>query len=87
MANFKREFHRHEKGMGNETWHYLARDAESGRVFVIKETSTRSGGSMSEFVGGNEEIELADFLGGYGSSARNNLIELIGTLVPEPDDG
>lgn len=54
---------------------YLARYAESGRVFVRHVPNLPSGGQPSN-------IELADFLGRGGNAPEHQaLVRLIGTLV------
>ncbi len=56
---------------------YLARYAESGRVFVQHVPNVPSGGRPSN-------IELADFLGRGGNSPEHQaLVRLIGTLVEQ----
>jgi hypothetical protein len=77
MAILKRSFHSHEVGMGDEDWFYLARDTDSGRVFVYHEWSHRKGQTYDS---GNEDIELDVFLPG-GGTGQARLKELIGTLV------
>ena len=51
MAVLKRLFHGPEQGSGEESRYYLARDTESGQVFVLHELSLRqaewSGGTPS----------------------------------------
>ena len=73
----KRQFHRHERGRGDEDFYYLARDAESGRVFVYHEWSHRRGDGYEP---GNAHIELGAFLNGQGTAQQRRL-HLIGTLV------
>lgn len=60
---------------GDRWW--LARDAETGRVFVRHEANLPSGGRVSE-------IEIGAFLssGGHGPE-HQELLRLIGTLVAE----
>ena len=62
--------------MGDEDWYYLARDTDTGRVFVFHEWSHRKG---QAYEGGNEDIELATYLQQPGT-AQQRLVELIGTL-------
>lgn len=76
MAIVTRRFHYHEKGNHDETWHSLARDTDTGEVFVQKEWAHR------ENVG-DCRIELAAFLASNDSTARTNLMKLIGSLVPD----
>jgi len=78
MAVITRQFHKLEKGMGNEDWYYLARDAETGNVFVRHEWSHRSGGGYES---GEKDVPLADFLSEGGGDRQRQLLELIGTLV------
>jgi hypothetical protein len=79
MAVFTRRFFYHEKGNHDETWYYLARDTESGEVYVEHDWAAR--GNL-----GSERIEIAEFLSGPPITARHNLLKLIGTLVVESDD-
>lgn len=79
MAIQKQQFHQRDVGMGDEDWYYLARDTESGRIFVYHEWSHREG---ERFSGGNEDVELDAFLGQTGT-AQSKLRQLIGTLVTE----
>ena len=53
---------------------YLARSAESGRIFVQHVPNAPSGGQPAS-------IELADFLRGGSGPEHQALVRLIGTLV------
>jgi hypothetical protein len=77
MPILKKQFYSHEVGMGNEDWLYLARDTDSGRVFVYHDWSHRKGRT---YASGNEDIELDVFLSSSGT-AQIRLKELIGTLI------
>jgi hypothetical protein len=79
MVVLKREFHRHERGMGDEDWYHLAQDTESGRVFVYHEWSHRAG---KGYKSGEKNIELVAFLARQ-DTARDKLLRLIGTLVED----
>jgi hypothetical protein len=69
----KRELYASPNG---DRW-YLARYAESGRVFVQHVPNVPSGGRPSN-------IELADFLGQGGNAPEHQaLVRLIGSLVEE----
>jgi hypothetical protein len=82
MALLKRPFHRQRISKSDDNRYLLARDTESGRVFVIHEwASTVSDSLASEFA----EIELEAFLAERGS-AQEKLREMIGRLVREPSD-
>ncbi len=81
MAILKRLFHRHERGMGNEDWWYLARDTETGAVFVYNEWSYRE---KNGYEPGSAHIDLDAFLLKRGT-AQDRLRELIGTLVEDSD--
>ena len=60
---------------------YLARYADSGRVFVQHVPNVPSGGQPSN-------IELADFLSRGGNAPEHQaLVRLIGTLVEQSFDG
>ena len=78
MAVVKLFFY-HEKGNHDETWYYLARNTESGAVFVEHEWAER--GNL-----GSRRIGLAEFLSGSSMTACDNLLDLIGTLVLETGD-
>ena len=77
MAILKRQFHYHEDGSHDEKWCYLARNTETGDVFVIREW-VDSKGHQSE-----QQLAIGDFLASENSTATANLRALIGTLVPE----
>lgn len=77
MAVLKRGFYYHEKGNHDEDWFYLARDTDSGRVFIIHEWAHRENL-------GDRELSLEEFLTSRGRGTRqDNLIKLIGTLVAD----
>jgi uncharacterized glyoxalase superfamily protein PhnB len=60
-----------------DRWH-LARDTETGRVFIRHEANPPSGGRVSE-------IAVETFLGtGASGPEHQELLRLIGTLVEEP---
>ena len=82
MPIISRQFHQHEQGMGDEDFHSLARDTDTGEVFVIHETSRRGGDG---FQTGEQRISIQEFLT-MGGSAQNELLSLIATLVPEADN-
>jgi hypothetical protein len=71
-----RVFFRHEDGSHYETFCNLARDTETGRVYVLTEKSD-PGGRWS-----CHELSIAEFLRDQGSR-QSALIELIGTLVDD----
>lgn len=77
MAILKRRFFYHENGSHDERWHYLARDTDTGRVFIVNERAPFKEEMSSS------ESELADFLAKDNSTAKTNLLELIGSLVEE----
>lgn len=74
-----RLIHKSERGMGNEDWYYLCRDAETGRAFVLHEWSHRAGDGYSE---GSAKLTLHEFLAN-GGTKQDKLLEMVGTLVPE----
>jgi hypothetical protein len=74
MAIVTRTFHYHENGNHDETWYRLARDTETGDLFV--EHAWARGADVGE-----ERIELRRFLETNRSTARDKLMKLIGTLV------
>ena len=71
MNVLTRELYRSSNG---DDW-YLARESESGRVFVLHRANLSSGGRESRF-------EIGDFLARGGSGPEHQeLLRLIGTLV------
>lgn len=82
MPIISRQFHQHERGTGNEDFHSIARDTDTGEVFVIHETSRRGVGG---FQSREQKISVQEFLA-IGGSAQNELLSLIGTLVPDTDN-
>lgn len=76
MAILTKQFFYHEKGNHDETWYHLARDTETGAVFIEHEWAAR--GDV-----GSKRIEIAEFLSGTKISAKDKLLKLIGTLVPD----
>ncbi len=79
MAITKRLIYQTAQGLGNEDWFYLARDAETGRTFVMHEWSRLNGNGLQP---GSADIDLEVFLSGAGA-AQDMLRELIGTLATE----
>jgi hypothetical protein len=77
MTILRRPFSSCDLGMGDENWYYLARDTDTGRVFVYHEWSHRRGDSHA---GGNEDIEFDAFLHHQGM-AQDHLRALIGSLA------
>jgi hypothetical protein len=73
MTIERRELYRSSNG---DRWH-LARDPDSGRVFILHEPNVSSGGRVSH-------IDIGTFLaaGGHGPE-HQELLRLIGTLVKE----
>jgi hypothetical protein len=67
-----RELYRSSNG---DRWQ-LVRDIESGRVFIVHEPNTASGGRTSH-------IEIGPFLSGNHGPEHQELLRLIGTLVEE----
>jgi hypothetical protein len=74
----KRFFHC-EKGNADEAWYYLARDAETGAVYVERQWASRD-------KSGCNRIEIGDFLEGPSTIARNNLLRSIGATIAEASD-
>jgi hypothetical protein len=79
MAVVKKRFFYHEKGSHDETWYYLARDTETGAVYIEHEWAARADT-------GSKRVDIAEFLSGPSMTARDNLLKLIGTLVQETGD-
>jgi hypothetical protein len=77
MAHETRELYHSANG---DRW-YLVRDSGSGRVFIEHKPNAASGGRMSQ-------MELGEFLlrGGTGPEYQE-LLRLIGTLIPAPSPG
>ncbi len=76
MATETRRLYRSANG---DRW-YLARESDSGRVFVKHEANEASGGRVTE-------IDIGDFLSSGGRGPEHaELLRLIGTLVePSPN--
>jgi hypothetical protein len=56
---------------------YLAKEAEAGRVFIVHEPNTASGGRVSQ-------IELGSFMNRSGHGPEHQeLVRLIGTLIED----
>lgn len=78
MPILVRQFYRHEKGNHDETFYFLARDSETGRVFIIHEWFAR------ENVG-SVELSIPEFHSRTrNSSAWDCFLKFIGTLATEP---
>ncbi|MGY5801711.1 hypothetical protein [Rhizobium hainanense] len=76
MTVVKRQFYKNHKPNGDEYMFHLARDTESGEVYVIRQADyTVDGGS-------EKSMTLYEFLAG-GGNRQNALLQLIGSLVPE----
>lgn len=76
MTVVKRQFYKNHKTNGDEYMFHLARDSESGEVFVIRQADyTVDGGSETN-------MSLYEFLAG-GGNRQNALLQLIGSLVAE----
>ncbi len=80
MPILRQRFYYHEKGNHDERWHYLVRDTENGRVWIVNAYAPM-GQDYYE-----TESELAQFLADDNSTAKSNLLQLIGTLVPDEDE-
>lgn len=76
MAVLKREFHRNRKSHGEEYWFSLARDTDTGEVYIIREFDyVVDGGTVTRQT-------VYEFLAG-GGDRQAKLLQLIGTLVPD----
>jgi hypothetical protein len=75
-------FYYHEKWSHDETWYYLNKGPD-GRAFVEREFSAGRGDME---VKGPERMEILDFLASGQGSAQYDLLQLIGTLVPDGPD-
>jgi hypothetical protein len=78
MTASRKLFYDHEHGLGDEESYYLARDNETGRIFVECSRSLRK---RRRYVSDSEQIDLATFLAGRGT-AQDKLLALIGSLIP-----
>ncbi len=80
MPILVRQFYRHEKGNHDETFYSLARDSETGRVFIIHEWF--AGANV-----GSAEMTIPEFHARtHNSSAWARFLEFIGTLATVPYD-
>lgn len=77
MAILKKRFSHNEKGNHDEAWFSLARDTETGEVFVLHEWAAKADV-------GSRRLPVVEFLA-QQRSAVHDLLQLIGTLVVEPD--
>ena len=81
MAIFRRHIHNHEKTNWNENWFYLARNSDTGDVFVEHTRIDPKGGTDTR------QIPLDKFLSTENNgSARSKLLALIGDLVGDRND-
>lgn len=80
IAELRRQFFYHEKGNHDERWHYLARDTETGRVWIVNGYAPM-GEEYHE-----TRSEVAEFLATDNSTAKSNLLTLIGSLIPDNTD-
>ncbi|ASW07623.1 MULTISPECIES: hypothetical protein [Rhizobium] len=76
MTVVKRQFYKNHKPNGDEYMFHLARDTESGEVYVIRQADYVVDG------GSEKSMTLYEFLAG-GGNRQNALLQLIGSLVPE----
>jgi len=81
LALLSKLFYRHERNMGDEDAYYLARETDTGSVFILHKWSKRQG---ERFESSSSHIELAVFLNHQGT-AQDNLRGLIGQLVTDVD--
>src|SRR5262245_48019468 len=75
MAVVTRKLYHNSNG---DRW-YLARDSDTGRVFVKHQANLPSGGHLAD-------IEVGAFLSQGGGPEQQELLRLIGTLVDETTD-
>jgi len=80
MAEIRRRFYYHVKGSHDERWHFLARDTETGKVWIVNGYSPK-GEEYRE-----TQSEIAEFLANDNSTAKTNLFALIGSLIPDEVD-
>jgi hypothetical protein len=76
MVLFTRELYCSSNG---DRWH-LARDPDTGRVFIRHQANLPSGGHVTD-------VEVGVFLGQSNGPEQQELLRLIGTLVDETADG
>ncbi|MGN6777068.1 hypothetical protein [Rhizobium sp.] len=76
MTVVKRQFYKNHKPNGDEYMFHLARDTESGEVYVIRQADYVVDG------GSETSMTLYEFLAG-GGNRQDALLQLIGSLVPE----
>ncbi|WP_048647015.1 hypothetical protein [Nitratireductor soli] len=65
MAVEKFQFHKTEKGMGNEDWYSLIRDGDTGEIHILHEWSHHAGNF--QFRRGEANIPLDEFMKGGGT--------------------
>lgn len=84
MSIVRVQFHHHERGLGDEDWHYLARDTDTGDVFVVHEWCHRG---SEESRNGSERIKIGVFLTDrVQGTKQSKLLALIGSLVAGETD-
>ncbi|NLS15115.1 hypothetical protein HGP16_00915 [Rhizobium sp. P40RR-XXII] len=76
MTVMKRQFYKNHKANGDEYMFHLARDTDSGEVYVIRQADYVVDG------GSEKTMTLYEFLAG-GGNRQNALLQLIGSLVQE----
>lgn len=77
MGVRRRLFHHHDRN-GDEDWYYLARDADTGGVWIEHKWDYRGPDS------GSDKIAVGVFLTASAQGTKQDrLLNLIGTLVPE----
>ncbi len=78
MPILTKQFYAHEKGNHDETFYSLARDTDTGRVFVLKQWYRR------EDVG-EKEMTVPEFLEATkNESASHRFLDMIGALATNP---
>ena len=82
MALYTKLFDRQQRAEGDEDFYYLARDSDSGDIFVLRAWSL---GSSPEHSPRKARVDLGSFLSLHGA-AQDKLRELIGAAVGESQD-
>lgn len=77
MTEIRRRFYYDETADSGERWLYLARDTESGDIWIV-EGRAPVGEPYAETV-----ADLAVYLAAADGPAKANLLSLIGSLIPE----
>lgn len=78
MTILRKRFHYHEKGNHDEKWFYLAKDTDTGRVFIIHAWAEKDNI-------GESEMTIPQFIEGRKDTALSKFYELVGSLATDKE--